>query len=155
ARRGRAHRGARRPPCPDRPWRALRRSLRLAEQDRRSRAGGTALRGGAGMTDLPLADEAARPPIRRASLGGDDGEDIFATFDQKILQRILGFVGPHRKQLIWSLCAVLLSTISGLGMPWIMHQAISSVVRQHNPRELDLILLAFGAFVVMSTLAQF
>jgi ATP-binding cassette subfamily B protein len=61
--------------------------------------------------------------------------------------------------LFWAIAAVLLSTVSGLGMPWIIQQAISAAVpsRGYTPtgHQLDLVMMAFCVLVVMSTMAQF
>ena len=108
------------------------------------------------MTDVSMGDfGGGGGPVRRASLGSQEGEEIFASFDSRVLQRILGFLGPHRKQMWWAIAAVVLSTISGLGMPWIIQQAISSAVTLHDPHRLDMVLLVFCGFVLMSTAAQF
>jgi ATP-binding cassette subfamily B multidrug efflux pump len=90
---------------------------------------------------------------RRASLGSQEAEEIFATFDQRVLQRLLVFVGPHRRQLLWAIAAVCGSTVSGLAMPWIIQQAVSSAVTFKDAHRLDMVLIGFVGIVILSTTA--
>ena len=53
----------------------------------------------------------ARAP--RASLGSDDGEEIFASFDTKILMRFFAYVRPYKGTLILAMFGVLAISVPG------------------------------------------
>ena len=50
------------------------------------------------MTDLAL--DVTAPARRNANLGTPDEEEIFASFDTRIIRRFFAFLKPHRALLI-------------------------------------------------------
>jgi ATP-binding cassette subfamily B protein len=75
------------------------------------------------MTDAAVS---ARAP--RASLGTPEGDDIFGVFDPRVARRFLARLGPHRRDLIVSQAAALLSVASQLVLPLVIGQVIQSVM---------------------------
>jgi len=75
------------------------------------------------MTDI--ADDI---PRRNANLGTADAEEIFATFDTRIIRRFLGFLVPHRMLLVGAQAAVLLSSLSSVAIPWTIGAIVSAAV---------------------------
>ena len=55
------------------------------------------------------------PRRPRANLGTPDAEEIFASFDTRILRRFFAFLKPHRALLYLAQAAVLVSSLSSVG----------------------------------------
>ncbi|MEO8812583.1 MAG: ABC transporter ATP-binding protein [Caulobacteraceae bacterium] len=104
------------------------------------------------MTDLALDNEAPRRP--RANLGTPDEEEIFASFDTKIIGRFFAYLTPHRALLFGAQAAVLLSSASGVAMPYVIGLAVNAAVRNHVAR-LETLLAVFAGLVVFNAAAAF
>jgi hypothetical protein len=53
------------------------------------------------MSDVTMADGSApRPARRNANLGAADAEEIFASFDTRVVRRFYAFLKPHPLFLI-------------------------------------------------------
>jgi ATP-binding cassette subfamily B protein len=87
---------------------------------------------------------AAAPPRRRnANLGTPDEEEIFASFDTRIIGRFLAFLKPHRALLIGAQAAVLVSSLTSVGMPWVIGRIVNAAVaREAAPLQGQLIVFA-------------
>ena len=73
---------------------------------------------------------AAAPPPRkrRANLGTADAEEIFASFDTRILRRFFAYLKPHRALLFGAQAAVLISSLSAVAMPWVIGSIVNAAV---------------------------
>ena len=97
----------------------------------------------------PGAGGAARRP--RANLGTNDEEEIFATFDQRIVTRFLGFLAPHKGFLILAQIAVMASALTAVAVPWFIGRAVDSAAVVRDGHRLDLILIAFVGVFLLNT----
>jgi ATP-binding cassette subfamily B protein len=103
------------------------------------------------MTAIATAPPRRRP---RATLGSPDEEEVFASFDTRIVGRFFGFLKPHRALLFGAQGAVLVSSLSSVAVPWVIGMVVSTAVA----RDLDALhrmLAVFGALVVLSASANF
>jgi len=105
------------------------------------------------MTDVVLPG--ASPPRRRnATLGSADAEEIFASFDPRIIRRFFAYLRPHRSLLIGAQSAVLVSALSSVGLPWIIGRIVNAGVA-HRADRLESLLLVFAGIVLINTIASF
>ncbi|MHB8528050.1 MAG: ABC transporter ATP-binding protein [Caulobacteraceae bacterium] len=104
------------------------------------------------MTDLALEAEAARQP--RANLGTPDEEEIFASFDTRILRRFFAFLKPHRSLLFLAQAAVLVSSLSSVAIPWVIGAIVTDAVSRHAGR-LEVLVGVFAGLVAVSAVASF
>lgn len=79
--------------------------------------------------DLAPGPTEERRKAPRASLGSPEGDDIFGTFDTKVLRRFLGYLGPHRRTVAFAQVAVLFAAASNVAIPLLVGQAVDSVVK--------------------------
>lgn len=114
------------------------------------------------MSDLTLDPDAAptppenqSPPRKpRANLGTADAEEIFMSFDTKILRRFLAFLAPHKMFLFGAQSAVLFSAGTQLLIPFLIGQAVTAA-QAHDPARLDRIVIAFACVSVVYAFAFF
>ena len=101
-------------------------------------------------------DDAQSPPttVRKANLGTPDDEAIFATFDTRIIRRFLAYLEPHRLLVFGAQGAVLVSSLSSVGIPWAIGLAVTAAVA-HNVPLLESRLALFGAMAIAATVAGF
>ncbi len=104
------------------------------------------------MTDLALDNEAPRRP--RANLGTADEEEIFASFDTKILRRFFAFMRPHRVLLFLAEGAVLISSLSSVAMPAVIGAVVTAAVTR-NVARLEQLIAIFAGLVIVSAVASF
>ena len=102
------------------------------------------------MTDLAL-DIA---PKRNANLGTPDEEEIFASFDTRIIRRFFAFLKPHRALLIGAQTAVLFSSLSSVAIPWMIGSIVNAAVAHDTPR-LERFIAGYGGLVLLSAFAGF
>jgi ATP-binding cassette subfamily B protein len=102
------------------------------------------------MTDLAL-DIA---PKRNANLGTPDEEEIFASFDTRIIRRFFAFLKPHRALLIGAQTAVLFSSLSSVAIPWMIGAIVNAAVAHDTPR-LERFIAGYGGLVLLSAFAGF
>ena len=98
--------------------------------------------------------EDASPRLRRANLGTPDEEEVFATFEPRILRRFFAYLKPHRALLIGAQMAVLFSSLTSVAMPWLIGRIVNAAVA-HAPERLETQLGAFGALVAVFAVASF
>lgn len=101
------------------------------------------------MSDL--ADDA---PRRNANLGTADAEEIFATFDTRIIRRFFAFLAPHKALMIGAQAAVLFSSLSAVAIPWTVGAIVSAAVARDGTG-LDRLMTLFAGLVVVSAGAGF
>jgi ATP-binding cassette, subfamily B, multidrug efflux pump len=111
------------------------------------------------MSDFTLESEAlarAQPPARpRATLGSDEGEEVFASFDTRIVRRFLAYLSPHKAFVIGAQAAVVLSAATTVAIPDMIRRAVNAAVVAHDPKLLNQVLAAFAGLVVLNALAFF
>jgi ATP-binding cassette subfamily B protein len=95
------------------------------------------------MTDT--AAPATRAP--RASLGSNDGDDIFGTFDVGVAKRFLAYLAPHKVRIILAQAAVLGAAGLSLAIPALTGKAVSHAVG-HDVTGLNRILIIFACVAV-------
>jgi ATP-binding cassette subfamily B multidrug efflux pump len=85
------------------------------------------------------------PPRRapRASLGSNDGDDIFGIFDPRIARRFLAYLGPHKARFGLAILAVLLSAGAQVSIPMLIGRAVDAVIG-NDSHALNLALAAFA-----------
>ena len=101
-----------------------------------------------------MSDFAADPPRRNANLGTPDEEEIFASFDTRIIRRFFGFVKPHRALLIGAQAGVLASSLSAVAVPWIIGLIVSAAAAG-DVAAMEARLVVFAALVLLSAGAGF
>ncbi|MGA3306796.1 MAG: ABC transporter ATP-binding protein [Stellaceae bacterium] len=79
------------------------------------------------MSDFAFDDRDAGPPQRRrnASLGSAEAEEIFMSFDTRIVRRFSAFLRPHPWYLVGAVAAAVVSAIAQLVQPLMIGQAIT------------------------------
>ncbi len=103
------------------------------------------------MSEIALP--AARPQRKRnANLGSADAEEIFASFDPRIIRRFFAYLKPHGALLIGAQSAVLVSALSSVGLPWVIGRIVNAGVA-HRPDRLLSLLLVFAGIVLVNAVA--
>jgi ATP-binding cassette subfamily B protein len=99
---------------------------------------------------LGIRRQAPRPP--RAVVGSQSNteEQIFATFDGRILRRFWAFISPYRRQLLQSLLAVLVFAGTQVSVPLILRTVIDRALLGAGRDER---LLAAGALVFLAVIS--
>jgi ATP-binding cassette subfamily B protein len=97
---------------------------------------------------------AARRRRPRANLGSPDEEEVFASFDTRIIGRFFAFLKPHRTLLFGAQAAVLISSLSSVAIPWVIGTIVSTAVA-HDIAGLHRMLMVFGVLVIVSASANF
>ena len=103
------------------------------------------------MTDAALN---LQTPRRNANLGTPDEEEIFASFDTKIIGRFAAFLSPHRALLIGAQIAVLVSSVTNVAVPWVIGSAVNAAVA-HDTVRLQQRLALFGLLVLTNAVTNF
>ncbi len=102
------------------------------------------------MTDIAVAT----PAKPNANLGTPDAEEIFASLDTAILRRFFAFLKPHRRLLYFAEGAVLVSSLSGVAIPWVIGATVTAAVARDLGR-VELLMGVFAALVAVSATSQF
>ncbi|MFC3078502.1 ABC transporter ATP-binding protein [Phenylobacterium terrae] len=102
--------------------------------------------------DGAAASSAPRRP--RASLGSAEAEEIFASFDPKILRRFFAFLKPHKTYLVLAQIAVLTSAATAMSIPYMIGRAVDAAAKR-DPSRLDQLLMVFAGLVVLNAGAFF
>jgi ATP-binding cassette subfamily B multidrug efflux pump len=89
-----------------------------------------------------------------ANLGTPDEEEIFASFDTRIISRFLGFLKPHRLLLVGAQAAVLLSSLTSVATPWLIGAIVNAAVMR-DLAGMKLRLLLFAALVLVNAASNF
>jgi len=104
------------------------------------------------MTDGFVAT--AAPRLRKANLGTPDDEEIFASFDTRIIGRFLAFLKPHRALLFGAQSAVLVSSLTSVATPWIIGTVVNAAVAR-DVAGLQRLLIVFALLVVVNAASNF
>ena len=104
------------------------------------------------MTDIPAP--APAPRRRNANLGTPDEEEIFASFDTRIIGRFFGFLKPHRALLIGAQAAVLVSSLTSVATPWLIGSILNAAVAR-DLAGMKLRLALFVALVLVNAASNF
>ncbi|HEX4096434.1 MAG TPA: ABC transporter ATP-binding protein [Caulobacteraceae bacterium] len=82
------------------------------------------------MSDFAFDRDTAAPPPeprqRNANLGTADGEEIFASFDTRIVRRFSAYLKPHPWSLIGALVAAIASSIAQVMIPVMIGQVVTA-----------------------------
>ncbi|HWE98652.1 MAG TPA: ABC transporter ATP-binding protein [Caulobacteraceae bacterium] len=98
---------------------------------------------------LPAAHApAARRP--KANLGSADAEEIFASFDARIIRRFLAYLKPHRGLLLLAQLGVLCSSLAGVALPWVIGRIVSDGVARDVAGVEGLLWVFVGVVAVLS-----
>jgi ATP-binding cassette subfamily B protein len=108
------------------------------------------------MSDIAADFDAPAPPPRKrnANLGSADAEEIFASFDPRIIRRFFAYLKPHRTLLIGAQVAVLISALTSVGLPWVIGRVVSAGVA-HRPDRLENLVIIFATIVTVNACSSF
>jgi len=110
------------------------------------------------MSDFTFDREAAPPPPprrRNATLGSSDAEEIFMSFDTRIVRRFGAFLKPHPWFLWGALAATVVSAFAQLLQPLMIGQAVSAATTAHvDPRRIDIVVIEFIVSVIVFTVTS-
>ena len=104
------------------------------------------------MTDITAP--AAPPRRRNANLGTPDEEEIFASFDTRIVGRFFGFLKPHRALLFGAQSAVLVSSLTSVATPWVIGTIVNAAVARDLAGVQQLLPL-FAVLVLVNAASNF
>jgi ATP-binding cassette subfamily B protein len=111
------------------------------------------------MSDFAFDREmpAPGPPPRRrnANLGSADAEEIFASFDTRIIRRFSAFLKPHPWSVIGALATAVLSSAVQVVIPLTIGQAVSVATSGRAVgHRLELVVVEFFVAVVVFTITS-
>jgi ATP-binding cassette subfamily B multidrug efflux pump len=103
-----------------------------------------------------VTDLAAPLPTRRrkANLGTPDEEEVFASFDTRIIGRFFGYLKPHRALLFGAQSAVLVSSLTSVATPLLIGTLVNAAVARDSAG-LQRLLIAFALLVVVNAASNF
>jgi ATP-binding cassette, subfamily B, multidrug efflux pump len=108
------------------------------------------------MSDFAFDRDMAAPPPeprrRNANLGTADAEEIFASFDTRIVRRFSAFLKPHPWSVFGAFAAAIASAIAQLMMPILIGLVVTvATSADADGRKIDLAVVAFFGSVVVFT----
>jgi ATP-binding cassette subfamily B multidrug efflux pump len=86
---------------------------------------------------------------------GELGEEIFSTFDPRIVQRFWGFVRPYPRELRRVALAVTIFVASQVSIPIVIRYAADSAVARHKAFPLDIVVIGFFALILANAVTSF
>ncbi len=102
-----------------------------------------------------MTDIAAPAPRRRnANLGTPDEEEIFASFDTRVVGRFFSFLKPHGPLLLGAQAAVLVSSMTSVATPWLIGAILNAAVAR-DLIGLKLRLALFAGLVLVNAASNF
>jgi len=108
------------------------------------------------MTDTPLDSAPKAPRKRNANLGTNDAEEIFMSFDTRVLRRFFVFLKPHRVFLFGAQLAVLASAATALSLPIMIGRAVTvATTAKGGGQAVDRVVTVFFAAVVLNAITSF
>jgi ATP-binding cassette subfamily B multidrug efflux pump len=106
------------------------------------------------MTDAVLPT--APKPRLKANLGTPDDEEIFMSFDTRIVRRFGKFLKPHRLFLFGAQAAVLASAATQLSLPIMIGRAVTAAASGKSAaQEIDQVVAVFFAAVILNAFTSF
>src|SRR5579864_250915 len=111
------------------------------------------------MSDFAFDREAPSPgpPARRrnANLGSAEAEEIFMSFDTRIVRRFSAFLKPHPWSLIGALVAAIVSSGASVLIPVMIGQVVTAATSGVNRlHRVDMVVLALVGVVVLFTITS-
>jgi ATP-binding cassette subfamily B multidrug efflux pump len=111
------------------------------------------------MTDFAMDPDVAAPPPgprkRNANLGTADGEEIFMSFDTRIVRRFSAFLKPHPWSLIGALAAAIISSGASVLIPVMIGKVVTAATSGSNRlHRVDMVVLGLLVVVVVFTITQ-
>jgi ATP-binding cassette subfamily B multidrug efflux pump len=76
--------------------------------------------------DTPEAQRQREVKIERLLRGGDD-DVLGKAYDGKLLTRLFGYVRPYRRQLVWAIIFMGVSTVLSVSGPWVVGRAVDGI----------------------------
>jgi ATP-binding cassette, subfamily B, multidrug efflux pump len=115
--------------------------------------------GGNAMSDFTFDRDVATPPPeprkRNANLGSNDGEEIFMSFDTRIVRRFSAYLKPHPNYVFGALAATIVSALAQLALPVMVGQAVTAATTPHTPAgRIDMVVIEFFIAVVVFTITS-
>jgi ATP-binding cassette subfamily B protein len=101
-----------------------------------------------------IGASAIPPRKRNANLGSSDAEEIFASFDPRIIRRFFAYLKPHQILLIGAQAAVLVSALTSVSLPWVIGRIVSAGVA-HRADRVESLVFVFAAVVAVNTCSSF
>ena len=110
------------------------------------------------MSDFTMDQAGAPPPgprKRNANLGTADGEEIFMSFDTRIVRRFSTFFKPHPWSLIGALVAAIASSFASVLIPVMIGQVVTAATSGVNRlHRVDMLIIGLIVVVVVFTITQ-
>ncbi len=95
------------------------------------------------------------PRKRNANLGTADGEEIFMSFDTRIVRRFSTFLKPHPWSLIGALLAAIISSFASVLIPVMIGQVVTAATSGTNRlHRVDMVILGLIVVVIVFTITQ-
>ena len=95
------------------------------------------------------------PRKRNANLGTADGEEIFMSFDTRIVRRFSAFFKPHPWSLIGALVAAIVSSFASVLIPVMIGQVVTAATSGTNRlHRVDMIIIGLIVVVILFTITQ-
>ncbi|MFI4974603.1 MAG: ABC transporter ATP-binding protein [Caulobacterales bacterium] len=102
-----------------------------------------------------LPPPAPEPRRRNANLGTADAEEIFASFDTRIVRRFSIFLKPHPWSLIGALVAAVASSATQVLIPLMIGRVVTAATSgTDRGHRIDLMVLALFAVVIVFTVTS-
>ncbi len=104
-----------------------------------------------------MTDAAIETPRKlKANLGTPDDEEIFMSFDTRVVRRFYRFLKPHRLFLFGAQAAVLASAATQLSLPLMIGRAVTAAAAGKGAsNDIDQVVLLFFAVVVLNAITSF
>jgi ATP-binding cassette subfamily B protein len=111
------------------------------------------------MSDFAMDRDAAAPapppPRRNANLGTADGEEIFASFDTRIVRRFSAYLKPHPWSMVGALGAAIASSITQVMIPVMIGQVVTVATSGANrAQRIDWVVAGLVVVVILFTITS-
>jgi ATP-binding cassette subfamily B multidrug efflux pump len=105
---------------------------------------------------MSVAADHHSPPPRQPVLGarGNEGEEIFAAFDPRIIRRFARFVAPYRWTMIGAVLSILVFVGAQIAIPRAVGFAVADIAGPHR-LPLATIIAVFAGLVVVHAISCF
>ena len=105
------------------------------------------------MTDAAIE---TAPRKLKANLGTPDDEEIFMSFDTRVVRRFYRFLKPHRLFLFSAQAAVLASAATQLSLPIMIGRAVTAAAAGKDAAsDIDKVVVVFFAVVALNAVTSF